>query len=87
MVVQGYLHGARAHSQHVELRTRTTVQSVLSTAANGRVTGVVLEDGSTIECGVVIDASGLWAGCLPVIDSEGTIHRNAMSSLPMTPTR
>ena len=87
LLAQGYLHGARRHSQTIELRSNTAAESVISDRGNGRVRGVGLVDGTTIECDSVVDAAGMWAGMLQVRSVDGVTHRASGRSLPMAPTR
>lgn len=87
LLAQGYLHGARRHSQTVELRSNTTAESVISDRGNRRVRGVGLADGAIIECDSVVDATGMWAGMLQVRCVDGVTHRAGGRSLPMASTR
>ena len=87
LLAQGYLHGARRHSQTVDLRSNTTAESVISDRGNRRVRGVGLADGAIIECDSVVDVTGMWAGMLQVRCVDGVTHRAGGRSLPMASTR
>lgn len=89
LMAQAYWRGAAdlSSGENQKLMSNCSVERIISTKGNKAVEGVVLEDGTLIRCSAVVDAAGMWAGMLPVTDTEGICHRESGRYLPMAPTR
>ena len=68
-VCEGLVDAARLAG--ATIRPRTGAREVRSDA--GRITGLMLDDGTTVRCDAVVVAAGAWSGCLPGIPADARV--------------
>jgi glycine oxidase len=65
-LTQAYL--AAASNKGAEIREGVRVEAIATT--NGRATGVVIQDGGTLEADLIVNAAGSWAGDIRGLEAD-----------------